>query len=83
MSEAMLIDKQHLITTLKRQLEPTRTERHATPDVSWVVPMVRDVLLEEIMAHARGNQVKAARQLGINRGTLRNYLVQFDEVRSR
>ncbi|MEZ8803811.1 helix-turn-helix domain-containing protein [Vibrio splendidus] len=83
MSEVTIIDKQNLITTLKLMLEPTRTERHATPDVSWIVPMVRDVLLEEMIVHARGNQVKAARQLGINRGTLRNYLAQFDEVRYR
>ncbi|EGQ7929644.1 hypothetical protein HJA61_001660 [Vibrio vulnificus] len=83
MSEVTMIDKQNLITTLKLMLEPTRAERHATPDVSWVVPMVRDLLLEEMIVHTRGNQAKAARQLGMNRGTLRTYLAQLDEVRYR
>jgi Fis family transcriptional regulator len=34
-------------------------------------------LLEKVMQVARGNQTKAAEMLGINRGTLRKKLVQY------
>ena len=35
-------------------------------------------LLEKVMQVAKGNQTKAAEMLGINRGTLRKKLVQYD-----
>jgi Fis family transcriptional regulator len=35
-------------------------------------------LLEKVMQVARGNQTKAAEILGINRGTLRKKLVQYN-----
>ncbi len=35
-------------------------------------------LLEKVMQIAKGNQTRAAEMLGINRGTLRKKLVQYD-----
>jgi len=35
-------------------------------------------LLENVMRHTRGNQSKAAKMLGINRGTLRKKLKLYD-----
>ena len=35
-------------------------------------------LLEKVMLVAKGNQTKASEILGINRGTLRKKLVQYD-----
>jgi len=34
-------------------------------------------LLDTVLRHTRGNQSKAARLLGINRGTLRKKLIQY------
>ena len=35
-------------------------------------------LLEKVLQVARGNQTRASEMLGINRGTLRKKLVQYD-----
>lgn len=37
-------------------------------------------LLEEIMAYTRNNQTKASLMLGLNRGTLRKKLKQYDLI---
>ncbi|NAZ53273.1 hypothetical protein GL177_07855 [Vibrio toranzoniae] len=42
--------------------------------MSWVMQMISDELLEQILVHTRGNQAKASRLLGINRGTYRSKL---------
>lgn len=42
-----------------------------------VLAEVEAPLLEEIMAYTRGNQTKASRMLGLNRGTLRKKLKQY------
>ncbi|WP_425315798.1 helix-turn-helix domain-containing protein [Vibrio owensii] len=58
-------------------LSHTRNDLRATPDVSAILPFVRDVLLEEVVIHCRGNQAKASRLLGINRGTLRTHMARI------
>ena len=40
-------------------------------------------LLEEIMAYTRNNQTKASIMLGLNRGTLRKKLKQYDLISSK
>ena len=42
-----------------------------------VLAEVEAPLLEEIMTYTRGNQTKASRMLGLNRGTLRKKLKQY------
>jgi Fis family transcriptional regulator len=43
-----------------------------------VMAEVEPPLLEAVMQKARSNQSKAARMLGVNRGTLRKKLKQYD-----
>ncbi len=69
------INKDYLKKLIRSELEPTWQEYRATPpDMSWVTPLVLEELFSEIICHTRGNQAKAAKILGINRGTLRTKL---------
>jgi Fis family transcriptional regulator len=43
-----------------------------------VMEQVEAPLLEIIMEYANGNQTKAARYLGLNRGTLRKKLKRYE-----
>jgi len=43
-----------------------------------VLQEVEPPLLDNVMRHSRGNQSKAAKILGINRGTLRKKLKQYN-----
>ncbi|WP_277815770.1 helix-turn-helix domain-containing protein, partial [Vibrio cyclitrophicus] len=43
--------------------------KSASPDMSWVTPTVLKTLFTELITHTRGNQSKATRMLGINRGS--------------
>ena len=45
---------------------------------SMVLAEMEAPLLETVMRHADGNQCQAASMLGINRGTLRKKLKQYD-----
>ncbi|MBN7799097.1 DNA-binding transcriptional regulator Fis [Parahaliea mediterranea] len=45
-----------------------------------VLAEVEAPLLREIMAHTRNNQTKASIMLGLNRGTLRKKLKQYDLI---
>ncbi|UMM06931.1 hypothetical protein MKR81_27615 (plasmid) [Vibrio campbellii] len=46
----------------------------STPDMSWVLPMLRDTLFEETLRLANGNQRKAAQMLGVSRGTYAKHI---------
>lgn len=43
-----------------------------------VIGQVEEVLLRVVLQQCRGNQSRAAMCLGINRGTLRKKLIQYD-----
>ena len=43
-----------------------------------VLTEVEAPLLESVMNHVKGNQTKASEMLGLNRGTLRKKLKQYD-----
>lgn len=48
-----------------------------------VLAEVEAPLLEEIMAYTRNNQTKASTMLGLNRGTLRKKLKQYNLISSK
>ena len=50
----------------------------ATDLYQLVLEQVEHPLLEAVMAYTRNNQSKAAEMLGLNRGTLRKKLKQYD-----
>ena len=54
-------------------------EGHTVDDLyQLVLAEVEAPLLETILGHTKGNQSKAAQMLGINRGTLRKKLKQYN-----
>ncbi len=73
------IDNKLFLEHLNALLSHTRDSRTATPDVSALLPFVRDVVLEEVVIHCRGNQAKASRILGLNRGTLRTHMRRINK----
>ena len=52
----------------------------STDVYQMVLAEVEAPLLEEIMAYTRNNQTKASIMLGLNRGTLRKKLKQYDLI---
>ncbi|NQX89774.1 MAG: DNA-binding transcriptional regulator Fis [Halioglobus sp.] len=56
---------------------------HATDIYQMVLAEIEAPLLEEIMAYTRNNQTKASLMLGLNRGTLRKKLKQYNLISER
>ena len=52
----------------------------STDVYQMVLAQVEAPLLEEIMAYTRNNQTKASLMLGLNRGTLRKKLKQYNLI---
>ncbi|MEZ8532527.1 helix-turn-helix domain-containing protein [Vibrio cyclitrophicus] len=72
------INKDHLKKLIRAELELTWFDnKSASPDMSWVTPTVIETLFTELRTHTRGNQSKAARMLGINRGSFSKKLNQI------
>ena len=75
------INKIQLKKLIREELESTWFDnKSATPDMSWITPIVLEVLFVELITHTRGNQTKAAAILGINRGT---FSKKLNEIISR
>jgi Fis family transcriptional regulator len=75
------INKNQIKKLIREELAPTWFDnKSATPDMSWVTPTALDILFAELITHTRGNQSKAARILGVNRG---NFSKKLNEIRSR
>jgi Fis family transcriptional regulator len=55
----------------------------STDVYQMVLAEIEAPLLEEIMAYTRNNQTKASIMLGLNRGTLRKKLKQYDLIGSK
>ncbi|MFV8834622.1 DNA-binding transcriptional regulator Fis [Aquisalimonas sp.] len=52
---------------------------HDCTDIhALVLAEVEPPLLRAVLDHCQGNQTRAARLLGVNRGTLRKKLLQYD-----
>ena len=45
-----------------------------------VLAQVEKPLIEVVLAHAQGNQTRAAELLGLNRNTLRKKMKQYDLI---
>ncbi|MEZ8068744.1 helix-turn-helix domain-containing protein [Vibrio sp. FF145] len=72
------INKDYLKKLIRAELELTWFDnKSASPDMSWVTPTVIETLFTELITHTRGNQSKAARMLGINRGSFSKKLNQI------
>ncbi|CAH7233617.1 HTH_8 domain-containing protein [Vibrio chagasii] len=72
------INKDHLKKLIRAELELTWFDNKSdSPDMSWVTPTVIETLFTELITHTRGNQLKAARMLGINRGSFSKKLNQI------
>ncbi|CAH1528655.1 conserved hypothetical protein [Vibrio owensii] len=69
-----LFHRRTLIKQLNTLLDPTRHDMKSTPDMSWVLPMLRDTLFEETLRLANGNQREAAQMLGVSRGTYAKHI---------
>ena len=54
--------------------------QHTTDVYQLVLAEIEAPLLEEIMAYTRNNQTKASIMLGLNRGTLRKKLKQYNLI---
>jgi Fis family transcriptional regulator len=72
-------------TTLRDCVENTMSKYFAQLDgtpvtevYQLVLSEVEAPLLEQVMRHTRNNQTKASIMLGLNRGTLRKKLKQYD-----
>ena len=77
MNSSAITDKKTLVNLIKTELEPTRSSLNTTPDMAWITPLVRDILFDEVLIYCRGNQSKAAKMLGLNRGTYRKYISDY------
>ncbi|RJX68684.1 hypothetical protein DZ860_16960 [Vibrio sinensis] len=75
---SVIIDRQLIKRLIRQELEPTLLNMESQPDLSWVMPMVKDELFKAVLAHTNGNQSKAARILGINRG---NYTKKIQRIK--
>ncbi len=68
-----LMTREDVIQCVRQELKLTGIAemKHAKPDLSHLLPELKFTMIETVLLHTRGNQAKAARMLGINRGTLR------------
>ena len=68
----------HNVTTAMSQYF-TQLDGQPTTDLyQLVLEQVEHPLLEAVMSYTKNNQSKAAEMLGLNRGTLRKKLKQYD-----
>jgi Fis family transcriptional regulator len=71
------------VTTSVRNYLQELDGQMSTDVYQMVLAEVEAPLLEEIMAYTRNNQTKASIMLGLNRGTLRKKLKQYDLINSK
>ena len=71
------------VTTSVRNYLRELDGQMSTDVYQMVLAEVEAPLLEEIMAYTRNNQTKASIMLGLNRGTLRKKLKQYDLINSK
>ena len=75
LSESVTAAVRHYLKELDGQM--------STDVYQMVLAEIEAPLLEEIMGYTRNNQTKASIMLGLNRGTLRKKLKQYDLISSK
>ncbi|ENB4330132.1 hypothetical protein ABHV50_004238 [Vibrio vulnificus] len=73
----LVIDKKMLLAIFKNRLEGLEP-KNAPLCFSDVVPIVKQILIEETLVYTRGNQTQAAKIIGINRSSLREWMKRKD-----
>ena len=74
-----IIDQKMLVLQLKMILEPYNsgskyTPKHKTnPDLTGLLASLEIAIVESVLLHTHGNQQRASRILGMNRGTVRTH----------
>jgi Fis family transcriptional regulator len=68
------------VTTAVRQYLDELDGQMSSDVYQMVLAEIEAPLLEEIMAYTRNNQTKASLMLGLNRGTLRKKLKQYNLI---
>jgi len=71
------------VTASVRQYLEELDGQISTDVYQMVLAEIEAPLLEEIMAYTRNNQTKASVMLGLNRGTLRKKLKQYNLIGSK
>lgn len=71
------------VTTSVRKYLAELDGQLSTDVYQMVLAEIEAPLLEEIMAYTRNNQTKASIMLGLNRGTLRKKLKQYQLIGSK
>lgn len=71
------------VTANVRQYLDELDGQMSTDVYQMVLAEIEAPLLEEIMAYTRNNQTKASIMLGLNRGTLRKKLKQYNLIGSK
>lgn len=71
------------VTASVRQYLDELDGQLSTDVYQMVLAEIEAPLLEEIMAYTRNNQTKASIMLGLNRGTLRKKLKQYNLISAR
>ncbi len=64
-----IIDQDYIRCYIKEQFM-TQGDK---PDFTLIYPMIHWTILDTVLIHTRGNQAKASRMLGMNRGTFRTH----------
>ena len=67
----MKIISNELKTHIKDYLVANQTDPMLIVDMKWVIRATKNIFVDELLMHTRGNQTKAADIAGMNRGTLR------------
>lgn len=85
LQETTMPEKENKPTTLSDHIKAMLKDYfkdldgHQPADIyQMVLQEIEQPLLETVLTHTRGNQSKAAELLGLNRGTLRKKLKQYD-----
>lgn len=81
MRVGVMDNNEQIAAAIKRTMEQYFRDLDGEPPSAiydMVMSCVERPLLEIVLAHAKGNQTKAAELLGINRNTLRKKLKEYD-----
>ncbi len=78
MPHPVSLNRKAFVRCINQHLDLTRADLSSTPDLSWVVPMVRDLVFQEALRRTHGNRSKAARMLGVSRNQYCIHLARID-----